>query len=326
MSDARDFSCEQDGGRRRFSLRRVLSNSGSLLLEAFREWRRDNALELGAALAYYTVFSLAPLLVIVIAIAGLAFGREAAQGEIFSQFRGLIGAEGAAVIQTAVESASKPASGIIAGLVGLVALILGAGGVFGQLQTSLDRIWNAPPQPSRGGWKGWVRQNLLSFALVVGVGFLLLVSLVMSAGLAGFGRWIGHRYPGLDLVLGATNEVLSFAAIALLFALVYRVLPNVRLTWRDVWFGGVLTALLFELGKSLIGLWVSTTKVGSTYGVAGTILVVLTWVYYASQIVFYGAECTQVFATRYGTRAGRKSDAPAAKGRRDARREPATRR
>lgn len=278
----------------------LIRNVGSLLLEAFRQWQRDNALELGAALSYYAVFTLAPVLVIVIAVAGLAFGREAAQGEIFAQFRGLIGGDGAHVLQTAVESASRPTSGIVASAVGFLALILGASGAFGQLQSSLNRIWNLPPSP-QVGWRLMMRQRLLSFAMVIGIGFLLLVSLIVSAGLAALGRWMEQWLPGIP-ILRYANEFLSFIVVTLLFALMYHVLPDIRIAWRDVWIGSAITSFLFLVGKAGIGLYVTLTRLGSAYGIAGSIVVLLAWIYYSSQIIFFGAECTQVYAERYGSR------------------------
>ncbi len=270
-----------------------------LLLESFREWRKHNAFELGAALAYYTVFSLAPVLVIVIAIAGLVFGRQAAQGEIVGQFRSLIGESGAQLLQTIIESASHPLSGTLATIGGIIGLVLGAGGAFGQLQSSLNRIWDI--KNPTGGWRGMVKQRLLSFTLVLAIGFLLLTSLAVSAGLAAFGRIVHRMVPGLEIVMTVLDQLLSLAAIAIMFTIMFEVLPDKRLSWRDVAIGGVVAALLFTLGKALIGLYVAKTHVGSGYGVAGSVLVVLVWIYYSSQIVFFGAECAQVYAQRYGS-------------------------
>jgi membrane protein len=280
----------------------VVRNIGSLLFEAYREFQRDRAVELGAALAYYTIFSLAPVLVIVIAVAGLAFGREAAQGEILAQFRALVGPEGARALQTIIESANHPRTGLIASVIGIGALLLGASGAFGQLQTSLNRIWNLPPKPSHG-WRGIIRQRVLSFALVMAIGFLLLASLIVSAALAALSHWIDRWFPGLQ-ILGFATEVMSFLVITLMFALMYRMLPDIQIAWRDVWIGAAITSVLFSIGKALIGLYVTKTHVGSAYGVAGSLVVVLAWFYYSSQIIFYGAECTQVFAERYGSRRG----------------------
>ncbi len=271
----------------------------SLLREAYAEWQRDGALDLGAALAYYTSFSLAPLFVIVIAIAGLAFGAEAARGEIFAQLRGLIGVNGAEAIETAVASASRPTSGILATLVGFGALLLGASGVFAQLQGSLNRIWSITPP--RGGWRAMLQNRVTSFAMVVGIGFLLLVSLVVNAGLAALGHWLGGRMSGMLLLLNVANALISYAGITVLFAMMFKMLPDAQIAWRDVWIGAAITSLLFTIGKSLISLYVGQTAVGSAYGVAGSILVILAWIYYSSQIFFFGAECTQVYANLYGS-------------------------
>lgn len=291
------------------SILSVLRNAGSVVVAAFHEWRRDNALELGAALAYYTVFSLAPLLVIVIGVAGLVFGREAAQGEIYAQFQSLIGQDGATAIESAVRSASRPASGVIATIVGIVVLLVGASGVFNQLRHSINRLWSLPPVT--GSWTKMLRENLLSFALVFGIGFLLLVSLVVSAGLAALSRWVGSMFGDTVLLFGWLDALMSWLVITFLFTTLFKVLPDAEIAWRDAAVGGAVTALLFVIGKALIELYIAHAKMGSAYGVAGSILVILAWIYYSSQIFFFGAECTEVYANRYGSKirpyAGRKT-------------------
>jgi membrane protein len=285
--------------RARVAWGRLAANTSTLLIEAFRSFRRHRAVEVGAALAYYTIFSLAPVLVVAIAVAGLVFGHEAARGEIFAQFRGLIGAEGARTLELAVESASRPQTGVIATVIGVVLMLAGATGVFAQLQSTLDRIWEVTPV--RSGFRALLRQQLVSFAMVLGTGFLLLVSLVASAALSAFGRWFGALWAELPLLLQLTNLVVSLVAIAALFACMFKMLPSARVAWRDVWVGAAITSVLFMLGKLLIGLYVTMAHVGAAYGVAGSVLVILVWIYYSSQIFFFGAECTRVYANRGGS-------------------------
>lgn len=274
-----------------------------LLRETFAEWNDDNASRLAAALAYYTVFSLAPLLVIVVAIAGLFFGEQAAQGEIVGQIRGLVGQAGAEVIQTAVENANRPGnnSGIIATLISVALLIFGATGVFVQLQDALNTIWDVTAKPDEG-MQGFVRKRILSFAMVVSIAFLLLVSLVVSAALTGFTARVSELFPYSEVILPIVNNVVSFGVIAFLFALVYRYVPDVKIGWSDVRFGAIITALLFVIGKYLIGLYLGNSSFSSTYGAAGSLVVFLAWIYYSAQVLFLGAEFTQVYAKRYGSR------------------------
>lgn len=272
----------------------------SLLRSTFQAWQQDDASRLAAALAYYTTFSLAPVLVIVIAIAGAVFGQEAVQGELIGQLSGLVGEQGADVIQSLLSNTqTSSTSGFWPTLVSIVLLIFGATGVFSQLQTSLNRIWNATP-PNQGIIQ-FVRTRLLSFAMVAVIGFLMLVSLMLSAGLAA----LDNIFSSLQLwapLLQGINAVISFGVITLLFGLIYKVLPDVDITWRDVSVGAAITALLFTIGKALIGLYLGNSSVGSAYGAAGSLAVVLIWVYYSAQILFLGAEFTQVYANRYGSK------------------------
>ena len=272
-----------------------------ILKEAAIEWDRDGVSRLAAALAYYAIFSLAPLLIIVIAIAGLLFGREAAQGEIVSQVQGLIGRQGAEAVETMLRAASRPVSGVIATVVGLITLFLGATGVFGQLQSGLNAVWGVSPKPGRIV-KGLIRTRIVSFTMVLGVGFLLLVSLVVNAALAAFNTFVENRLPPPPLVgWDVVNSGASFLLITLLFAMIYRFLPDVDIPWRDVWLGGAVTSLLFTVGKYLIGLYLGNSSVGSAYGAAGTLAVLLIWIYYSAQIFYFGAEVTQAYANRFGT-------------------------
>ncbi|AFZ18339.1 YihY/virulence factor BrkB family protein [Allocoleopsis franciscana] len=271
-----------------------------LLKETFKEWQEDKASRLAAALAYYTAFSIAPLLIIAIAIAALVFGEEAARGGIEDQLRGLIGQQGAEAIEEMIKNSSKPAEGTIATIISVGFLLFGASGVFAQLQDSLNTIWEVAPKPGRGVM-GFIKDRFLSFSMVLGIGFLLLVSLVLSAVLAGLNNILGGMMPGLSFLWEILNFLISFGVITLLFALIYRVLPDAKIAWGDVWFGAIITALLFTIGKTLIGLYLGNSSVGSTYGAAGSFVVLLLWVNYSAQILFFGAELTQVYANKYGS-------------------------
>jgi membrane protein len=273
----------------------------SLLKQTFVEWREDKVSRLAAALAYYTAFSLAPLVLIAVAIAGLVLGEEAASGQIYAQLAGLLGSEGAGVIETAVRNSRQVGLASLSAIIGLVTLIWSASNVFAQLQDALNTVWEVEPKPGRG-ILGTIRQRFLSMTMVLGIGFLLLVSLVLSAGLAALGRYFSAALPGSDLLWQAVNFLVSFAVITLLFAAIYKVLPDVEIRWRDVWIGAAVTALLFTIGKLVIGIYLGNASVGSTFGAAGSLLVVLVWVYYSAQILFFGAEFTQVYARRYGSR------------------------
>jgi membrane protein len=256
---------------------------------------------MGAALSYYTVFSLAPLLVIVIAVAGLVFGTDAAQGEITGQLRGLLGDQGAKAVEELLKSANQPSRGLTASIIGGITLIIGATSVFGELQSDLDRVWRAPAAPGLGLW-GLVRSRLLSFGMILAIGFLLLVSLVISAALAALGKWWGALFGGWEIVLQGLNLVVSLATITVLFALIYKVLPRVKVAWADVWVGAAVTSLLFTIGKFAIGLYLGKSDVTSGYGAAGSVILLLVWVYYSAQIFLLGAEFTWVFAHRMGSR------------------------
>lgn len=273
---------------------------GTLLKDTVTEWQADKVPLLAAALAYYTVFSLAPLLIIVIAIAGFVFGPEAARNQLDEQIQGLVGPQGADAIQTMIQSAYRPSSGIVATVVSLVTLLLGASGVFAQLQDALNTIWEVPPP--KDGVKGMVKARASSFAMILVIGFLLLVSLVVSAALAGIGNFFGDLIPGLAFVWQVVNFVISFAVVTLLFGLIYRVLPDVRVPWSDVWHGAIVTSLLFTVGKWLLGLYIGNSGVASPYGAAGSFVVVLVWVYYSAQILLFGAEFTQVYSKHYGSK------------------------
>lgn len=274
-------------------------------------WSDDYAPSMGAAIAYYTVFSLAPLLLIVIAVAGAVFGRDAVQGEIVAQLQGLIGHDGALAIQGLIKSASKPSEGLVAGAISLVVLLVGATTVFGELQSALDRIWQVPQQ-TKSGVIGTLKTRLLSFGLILGLAFLLMVSLVVSAGVAVIGRWAGDIVPGWEIGLQLLNLCISLGITTVLFAMIYKLMPQARIDWRDVWVGAVVTAVLFEVGKLLISLYVGKTSVASSYAAAGSVIVLLVWVYYSAQIFLLGAEFTWVFANEHGSRSGLKAAAAVA--------------
>jgi membrane protein len=278
----------------------VVKSGFDLIKESFKGWKEDGALDLGAALAYYTIFSLAPLLLIVIAVAGLVWGREAVQGQLVGQMQGIVGAQGAQAIQTMVANAGKQGSGVLATILGVVTILFGATGVFVQLQSALDRVWNVQPKPGAGIWS-FIRTRMISFGMILGIGFLLLVSLVVTAAVAAAGKWATGMLPGGETLVNILTFAVSFALITLLFAMIYKVLPDVEIGWRDVWIGAAVTALLFTIGKFLIGLYLAHSTVASTYGAAGSLVVLLLWVYYSSQILFLGAEFTQAYATRYGS-------------------------
>lgn len=272
-----------------------------IVKESFKGWQEDGALDLGAALAYYTIFSLAPLLLIVTAVAGLVWQRDAVQGQLVGQIQGVVGQQGAEAIQTMIANAGKHGgSGVIATIIGLVTILFGATGVFVQLQSAMDRVWNVEPRPGKGLW-GFVRTRILSFGMVLGIGFLLLVSLVVATAVTAFSTWATGIMPGAKVLIEGLTFLVSFGVITLLFAMIFKVLPDVKIAWRDVWVGAVVTALLFTIGKFLIGLYLAKSSVASTYGAAGSLVVLLLWIYYSSQILFLGAEFTQVYATRYGS-------------------------
>jgi membrane protein len=277
----------------------------NLLKETIQEWREDAATRLAAALAYYTTFSLAPLLVLIIAIAGLVGGREAARTQTMAQVEDLLGAEGREFVQGMIESASRPETGLPATFVGAVTLLVGALGVFGELQNSLNTIWEVKPKPAKNwldGVRRFVIKRLLSFAMVLGIGFLLLASLVVSAAVSALGEYIGNRWPLADFWLGLINFLISFAVITLLFAMIFKFLPEIKIAWKDVWLGAAVTSALFSLGKFLIGLYLGRSEVGNTFGAAGSLAILLIWIYYSAQILFFGAEFTQVYANRYGSK------------------------
>jgi membrane protein len=283
-----------------------LSGIWLLIKMSVVSWKKDYAASMGGALAYYTLFSIAPVLIIVIAVAGFFLGPEAARGEIVTQLRGLLGDEGATAVQGLLESASQPEEGLIATVTGLVLLLVGATTVFAELQTDLNRIWRAPAPRSVSGIWALLRARLLSFSMVLVLAFLLLVSLVVSAALAALGKWWGGWLEGWAVLLEVLNFLVSLATTTALFAMIYKLLPQADIAWRDVWVGAVVTALLFAIGKFLIGLYIGRSGIASGFGAAGSFVVLLVWVYYSTQIFLLGAEFTWVYAHERGSRRGRK--------------------
>jgi membrane protein len=268
-----------------------------LLRAAIASWRADRAPSMGAAIAYYTVFSLAPVLILVIAIAGLVFGKAAAEGALFDQIAALVGKESAGAVQALLRSASGTASGIVATLVGLVALVLAATGVFGEVQAALNVIWKAKPSREGGLWQ-LVKLRRRSLALIVAIGLLLMMSLILSAALEAFSTHLAGILPALPSVLETLNFLLSLAMATVLFAMIFKILPDADVEWPDVWIGAATTALLFTIGRHLISLYIGTSGVSSVYHAAGTLVLLLVWIYYSAQILLFGAE----FAKAYGDR------------------------
>lgn len=272
-----------------------------LVKEAASSWIDDYAPSMGAALSYYCVFSLAPLLVIVIAIAGLIFGEEAARGEVFAQLGGLMGADAAAAIEELLNAAAKPSAGITSAVIGLVVLLVGATTVFGELQDALDRIWRAPVREGSTGLWGLLRARFLSFGMILGIAFLLMVSLVMSAAVSALGKWWAPALGGWEIFAQAINAMVGFAFTTVVFAMIYKVMPRVSVRWHDVWLGAAITAVLFSVGRMLIGLYIGKTGLASGFGAAGSLAVIFVWVYYSAQIFLMGAEFTWVYARTFGS-------------------------
>jgi len=267
-------------------------------------WMDHKASSLGAALAYYTLFSIAPILVIAVAVAGYVFGSQTAETEVLSQLQGLIGDAGAAALRTLLTSAQKSEARGLAAVISVATLLIGATSVFGELQNILDQIWGTPARDETVAWWRLVRSRLLSVGLILGVGFLLLVSLLASAALAGFGEWLESYMMHWNIVLPALDLFLSVALTTLLFAMIYKYVPRESIAWSDVWIGGFVTAVLFTVGKSLIGLYLGRSSISSAYGAAGSVMVLLLWIYYSAQIFLLGAEFTHVFAYTHGSRRG----------------------
>jgi len=279
----------------------------AILLDSMKSWVAHRGASKGAALAFYTLFSMTPILVLAIAVAGSFFGAEAAQGEIIAELQGLVGQNGAQAIQALLAAARNPASGFVATIVSSVLLLVGATSVFAELKDSLDELWGIE-QPPQFGITALVRTRLLSFGLILVLAFLLLITLVVSAALAVLERFAGGIWSSAAGALSILSSLFSFGVIACLFAVIYKMLPNVVLSWRDVWIGAVVTAALFSLGKFAIGLYLGNSAVASGFGAAGSVIALLLWVYYSAQIFFLGAEFTRQYTLRFGSLRARGDD------------------
>ncbi len=274
-------------------------------------WIDDHAPSMGAALSYYTVFSLAPMLLIVVAVVGLVFGQDAARGALYGQLSGMMGAEGAKAVEGLLTSVSKPTDGILATVTGVVVLLVGATTVFGELQDSLDRVWRSPAEEKGGGLWGMLRTRFLSFGMILGIGFLLMVSLVLSAGVAALAKWWSPIFGGWEILAQVVTFMFGLVVTTVAFAMIYKLMPRARVRWHDVWIGAAVTSLLFSLGRFLIGLYIGWSGVASGFGAAGSLVIVFVWVYYSAQIFLLGAEFTWVYATTLGSmkEVQRKGDA-----------------
>ena len=284
--------------------KRSFKDAWALVKSAVSAWLDDDAPSMGAALSYYTVFSLAPLLLIVIAIAGLMFGTDAVRGEVFTQLSGLMGDEAARAVEGMLAGVSKPSQGIAGSLIGGAVLLVGATTVFGELQNALDRIWQVPARQKSGGLWRLLRTRLLSFGMILGIAFLLMVSLVLGAVIAALGTWWGGAFGSWEVLAQIVNTLIGFVLTTSVFAMIYKLMPRVKVRWHDVLLGAVVTALLFTVGKFLIGLYIGRSAVGSAFGAAGSLAVVMIWVYYSAQIFLLGAEFTWVYAHTFGSRRG----------------------
>ena len=274
----------------------------ALTKQSVSSWSDDYAPSMGAALSYYTLFSITPLLLIVISIAGLLFGADAVSGVIVAQLQSLMGDEGAKAIQEMLSSASRPTTGGFTAAVSIVGLLIGATTVFNELQSGLDRIWRVPAREKTSGIWTLLRTRLLSFGMILGVIFLLTISLVTSAALSALGKWWGAWFGGWETLAHVLDLVINFALLTLIFALIYKMIPRVHVSWRDVWTGAAVTSLLFTVGKFLIGLYLGKSDLTSSFGAAGSLVIMMVWVYYSAQIFLFGAEFTWVYANAYGSR------------------------
>lgn len=271
---------------------------GPLFVQSFKDWMADRALRFSAALAYYSIFAMAPLVIIAIAVAGLAFGENAARGQVYQQIEWLLGPKGAAEIQSLIQASSDTQKSLLATILGVVTLLIGASGVFGQLKDALNSIWGVMLKP--GGFMASLKEYLLNFSMVLGVGFLLIISLLLSAVLQAVNTFMTGYFPIPSFVAPLTAAI-SFFVLVLLFALIFKVLPDVKIGWKDVWIGAGVTAVLFTAGKYLISLYLGTSSVASSFGAAGALILILVWTYYSTTIFLLGAEFTKVYASRYGS-------------------------
>ena len=275
---------------------------GLLMGSAFTGWQDDYAQSMGAALAYYTMFSIAPLLLIVISIAGLVFGEEAARGEIAGQLQRLLGEQGAMVVQALVQSVNKPSEGIWTTLIGVLLVLIGATSVFNELQNALDRIWRVTKGAEIGSFLYELQGRLLSFSMILGVGFVLMVSLIFSAGLSAIGKWWSPLWGAWGIAAHIVNIGMNFILTTGMFALIFKIMPRVRIEWYEVWIGAAITAILFTFGQFLIGFYIGTSGIASSFGAAGSLVALLVWVYYSAQVFLMGAELTKAYSYIFGSR------------------------
>jgi membrane protein len=282
----------------------IFRDIAEVLKAAALNWVNDYAQSMGAALAFYTMFSIAPLLLIVISVAGAVFGEEAARGEIFHQLDELLGAHGASAVQGLLDSAGKRTDSVLATAFGSVLLFIGATSVFAELQDALDRIWRAPHRTGRSGLWGLVLARLLSFGMVLGIGFLLIVSLAFSAGLSALGHWWDPLSRGWLSLANTVEFGLGAVLLTVVFAMIYKTMPRARVDWRDVWVGAAVTSMLFIAGKLLIGIYIGRSGISTAFGAAASLVVVLLWVYYSAQIFLFGAEFTWAYCHKFGSRKG----------------------
>lgn len=270
-----------------------------VLKETAQGWDEDNVSRLAASLAYYTLLSIAPIIILTVAVAGLAFGQDAAREHIGGELASVVGGGADTAVKAIAKNAQSPGSGVLSVIVGIVVALFGASGVFGELQGALNTVWEVAPKPGRGVW-GLVKDRFFSFTLVLGVAFLLLVSLIVSAALTWLGQMFAHALPGGSALWSVLNFTISLVVITALFAAMFKVVPDAKVSWRDVWVGAAVTALLFTLGKFLLGLYLGSAGVSSAYGAAGSIVALVIWVYYSSQVLLIGAEFTEVYARLFG--------------------------
>lgn len=280
-------------------MKKFLLDLPHLLKLSYQGWREDRASHLAAALAYYTIFSLAPLLVIIIAITGLIWQRDVVRMQLLDQIQGVVGADGAGFVADLITSASSPAKNVAATIIGIITLLIGALGVFNELHNSLNFIWKGRREKTKNFLqtvKRIIIDRLLSFTMILGIGFLLLASLVISAGVSATQDAIGNAIPASEIILQLVNLVLSIGAITVLFALIYKFLPDANIAWRDIWVGAFVTSIFFSLGKMAIGFYLGNSAIASSFGAAGSLVLLLVWIYYSAQILFFGAEFTKVYA------------------------------
>jgi membrane protein len=278
----------------------VFAGTWGVFRQAAANWSKHKAAQMGAALAFYSALSLAPLVIISMSIVSLFVDAKVAATHFLGQMESMVGAEGAKAMEGMLQHAQEPKTGAIAAVLGIITLLFGASGVFGQLQDAMNTVWEVPPKAHGGVW-GIIRSRFLSFAMVLGTGFLLLTSLLLSTVIAAIGQQIGNRWPAVEGLTHLGDELVTFIVMALLFGMMFKLLPDTHVAWRDVWHGALITAVLFTIGKFAIGLYLGKSAVGSAYGAAGSLVVLLVWIYYSAQILFFGAELTHAIARREGT-------------------------